>query len=264
MNDIPRSFDITAAFRNKQVALEARFLAIRNVTDHPTTLGDHSEVDWTGLVRDFLPERYSVGPIFAVDHLGQMSQQIDLGIYDTHFSPQWFGAANGARFVPVESVYAALEVKPNLNRETIKYAKEKVASVRGLTRTSAPIRHAGGWHPPVRPEDRPIIGGLLATKSYWKRRSNGLKAVADLMSDQTEDGFLNVGIALESFTFDFTPDARLNELWPDGQEPTTTMKKSAEGDQLIHFAIRLFTQLQMIGTCLATDMSIYEASMTSQ
>ena len=33
-------FDIAAAFRNKEVALRASFLAIRDVTAHPTTLGD--------------------------------------------------------------------------------------------------------------------------------------------------------------------------------------------------------------------------------
>ena len=190
-----------------------------------------------------------------------MSQQIDLGIYDTHFSPQWFGAANGVRFVPVESVYAALEVKPTLSPDTISYAREKVASVRRLARTSAPIRHAGGWHPPVGLEDRPIIGGLLATKSYWKRRQSGLEGVASLTSDQADPGFLNIGIALEAFTFDFTPDAHLEELWP-AEQTLTTMKHSAEGDQLIHFAIRLFTQLQMIGTCLALSMNAYETRLT--
>ena len=35
------------------------------------------EADWVGLIRDFLPTRYAVGPIFAVDHHGNMSEQID-------------------------------------------------------------------------------------------------------------------------------------------------------------------------------------------
>src|SRR5699024_636396 len=110
-------FDIAAAFRNKQEALNASFLAIRDVTSHPTTIGDQSEGDWVGLIRDFLPTRYTVGPIFAVDHTGSMSEQIDVAIYDTHFSPQWFGGTSGTRFVPVESVYAVFEVKPEFNSE---------------------------------------------------------------------------------------------------------------------------------------------------
>ena len=39
-------FDIAAAFRNKAVALRASFLAIRDVTAHPTERGDQGEADW--------------------------------------------------------------------------------------------------------------------------------------------------------------------------------------------------------------------------
>ena len=48
--------------------MRASFLAIRDVTSHPTTRGDQGEADWVGLIRNFLPTRYAVGPIFAVDH----------------------------------------------------------------------------------------------------------------------------------------------------------------------------------------------------
>ena len=152
MTDIPqtddetvgRAFDIRGAFTHKQASLEASFLSIRNVTSHPGAKGDELEADWVGLIRDFLPTRYEVGPIFAVDHSGAMSEQIDVAVYDKHYSPQWFGGANGLRFVPVESVYAAFEVKPELNAQRVQYAIKKVASVRRLQRTSAPVVHKGG------------------------------------------------------------------------------------------------------------------------
>lgn len=162
------AFDLHRAFINKQTALKASFLAIRDVTSHGPTQGDVSEGDWTGLIRDFLPNRYEVGPIFAVDHHGSMSEQIDVAVYDKHYSPQWFGAANNVRFVPVESVYAVFEIKPELNADYVKAAIQKVSSVRSLELTSAHVVHKGGKYEPADIALSPIIGGILTTRTGWQ------------------------------------------------------------------------------------------------
>lgn len=47
----------------------------------------------------------------------------------------------------------------------MEYAGKKVASVRGLKRTSAPIVHAVGVHEPR--VITPILGGILATEPSW-------------------------------------------------------------------------------------------------
>lgn len=39
------TFDIAKAFQNKSIAMQASFLAIREVTKHPTIRGDQSEAD---------------------------------------------------------------------------------------------------------------------------------------------------------------------------------------------------------------------------
>lgn len=247
------SFDIAAAFRNKAIALRASFLAIRDVTAHPTERGDQGEADWVGLIRDFLPTRYAVGPIFAVDYHGNMSQQIDVAIYDTHYSPQWFGAASGTRFVPVESVYAVFEVKPEFTTDYLEYARTKVASVRELERTSQSVVHKGGVYKPEGIGVRPIIGGFLTT------RENLAKPIDKLVETQPAEGdsrFLNIGICLDQIAFDFTPRA------VDGEVQVEL--DSCEGaDALIHFCVRLFQQLQAIGTVPAVDMSKYEATVFS-
>ena len=247
------AFDLTRAFVNKSQALEASFLAIRHVTSHPGTKGDQLEADWVGLIRDFLPGRYEVGPIFAVDHNGAMSDQIDVAVYDKHYSPQWFGGANGTRFVPVESLYAVFEVKPELNAQYVQYAINKVRSVRALKRTSAPVIHKGGIYKAQDIPVPPIIGGILTINNGWK---NTPMTMLDKYQpqDPTDDGFLNIGIALDDLCFDYTP--RL-----DGNGVDTPRTVSSEGQQLIHFAIRLFRQLQAIGTVPAVDMEKYEESL---
>ncbi len=44
------AFEIAGAFRNKAIALRASFLAIRDVTSHPTERGDQAEADWAHLM----------------------------------------------------------------------------------------------------------------------------------------------------------------------------------------------------------------------
>lgn len=243
------AFDLHRAFINKQTALKASFLAIRDVTSHGTTRGDVSEGDWTGLMRDFLPTRYEVGPIFAVDHHGDMSEQIDVAVYDKHYSPQWFGGANNVRFVPIESVYAVFEVKPELNAKYTKAAIKKVASVRKLERTSAHVVHKGGKYRPNEIALSPIIGGILTTRNGW---TSPLAKLDKHQPGPDDPGFLNIGVALDDFCFDYTPTLT-------GTSVTTERTTSLHGQQLIHFAIRLFRQLQAIGTVPAVDMEKYEA-----
>lgn len=249
------SFDIAAAFRNKEIAMRASFMAIRDVTDHGPTRGDESEADWIGLLRDFLPTRYLVGPIFAVDHTGAMSEQIDVAVYDTHFSPQWFGAANGTRFVPVESVYAIFEVKPAFNSEYIRAARQKIASVRRLKRTCESVSHKGGTYQKTDITPAPIIGGILTTRSELKTDPVGTMAETQ-PEDPGANDFLNIGICLDAFTFDYTPQVEA------AGEVTVPLTVSQPDLQLIHFAIRLFRQLQLVGSVPAVEMGKYEASLT--
>jgi hypothetical protein len=230
-------FNIAKAFENKARALEASFLAIRHVTTHPGTKGDELEADWVGLIRDFLPTRYEVGPIFAVDHHGNMSQQIDV------------------RFVPVESVYAVFEVKPELNKKYVEYAIEKVRSVRTLERTSANVVHKGGVYDRTDIPLSPIIGGILSMRSGWAAEKLLENLDAYQPADPSDDGFLNIGIALDTLCFDHTPTLVGNNV-------VTSRTQSSPDQQLIHFAVRLFRQLQALGSVPAVDMLKYEAAFS--
>jgi len=116
------------------------------------------------MLEEFLPRRYGVAQAFVVDSEGHQSEQIDVVIHDRHFSPLLFEVGN-ACFIPAESVYAAFEVKQQLDKGNVDYAADKIATVRALHRTTAPVPHAGGMYDPITP--RRIIGGVLTRRSEW-------------------------------------------------------------------------------------------------
>lgn len=252
-----RPFNIAAAFRRKQTMLLESHASIRDVTSHPTALGDHSEVDWLDVLQGFLPERYVVGPIFAVDADGAMSQQIDIAVYDRQYSPLWFGSHDGYRFVPVEAVYAVFEVKPIINTTYIAAAREKAGSVRRLRRTSAPIKHAGGVYAASDPSAKHILGGLLAARTSWAGREETIAKLREHLPLVGQEDSLDIGIAIDTVAFDFTPVP----VQLGSREEEIALEFSPETDQLIHFGIRLFRQLQQLGTVLAIDMSVYESAL---
>lgn len=250
-------FKLDEAFQHLQDRLLLTHAGIRSVTGHPGTLGEQSEADWVTMLSDFLPGRYSVGPIFAVDSRGASSQQIDVAVYDKQYSPMWFGGSGGTKFVPVESVYAVFEVKPKMDTTYLAYAREKVASVRRLHRSSAAIKHAGGTYRAIDPSEKHIIGGILTAHCSWATHGGaGTKLTEHLPAAGQEDS-LDIGVALDRIAFDYTPAPF------DGQtdEPDTQLSFSHEGRQLVHFAIRLFDQLQRLGTVLALDMREYEQAL---
>jgi hypothetical protein len=256
------TFDIRGAFLSKQTALEASYSGIRAATQHPGAIGDQGEADWVEILRDFLPNRYQVGPIFAIDHTGATSDQIDVAIYDQQYSPQWFGTHRGVQFVPVESVYAAFEVKPDLTAEHLRYAQDKVTSVRNLRRSSAAIVHAGGTFSAINPDFKPIIGGILTTRTGWSDRDATIGHLENQLPTLGQPGSLNIGIALDTVAFDHTPDLDSGD---DVAELRTAPRSFSDpGNQLIHLAIRLFRQLQSLGTVLALDLRQYERALTTE
>jgi hypothetical protein len=207
------------------------------------------------MLRDFLPTRYAIGPAFVVDHEGGLSEQIDVAIYDTHYSPQWFGTSGQTRFIPVESVYAIFEVKPDLNGTYLRSAQEKVASVRRIKRTSNAVIHKGGKYQRSEIDIKPILGGILSTRCSIVNLRDWLEK--DNLREAAPNKFLDIGICLDECAFDYTPTESAGHV-------DSPLSVRQDQDCLIHFAIRLFSQLQAIGTVPAVEMNRYEASFNPQ
>jgi hypothetical protein len=162
---VPPKIDLHKVFLGLQEQMITTLAANREIIQHPTAKGTATELHWLTMLRNYLPSRYATDSAFVLDCEGQISEQIDVVIYDRQYSPFLFNQ-DGARYIPSESVYAVFEVRQELNANNVVYAGEKAASVRGLQRTSAAIPHAGGKYEPKEPPR--IIAGFLSLDSGWK------------------------------------------------------------------------------------------------
>lgn len=215
-----------------------------NIT-HPGTKGDSTELCWIELLNDYLPKRYQCAKAFVLDADGQLSEQIDVVIFDRQYSPFLFNQ-DGACYVPAESVYAVLEVKQDLSKEHIEYAGDKAASVRRLRRTSGQIPHAGGTFKP-RPLF-PIMAGLLTLGNTWTPPfgESFESVIAELPSHKRVD----LGCSLQYGSFDVT---YFEDKGPE-------IKKD-EKNPLIFFFLGLLARLQTLGTVSAIEIEEYAKAM---
>lgn len=136
----------------------------RRTLGHSVAKGDASEAVWLELLGKYLPKRYRVAKAFACDSLGGFSDQLDVVVYDRQYSPLIFEHKDQI-VIPAESIYAVFETKQAINAAQIKYAGNKIESVRKLDRTSLPVPQSGGERPPTPPPH--ILGGLLTFDSDW-------------------------------------------------------------------------------------------------
>jgi hypothetical protein len=229
-------------FLGLQQQMIASLSTNREVILHPGAKGDASELHWLKMLNDYLPERYRADKAFVIDCKGSLSEQIDVVIYDRHYSPFLFNQ-DGAKYIPAESVYAVFEVKQEISGPYIKYAQEKAASVRRLRRTSAIIPHAGGTYKPKRPPR--ILAGILALESSWSPPFGA--ALNKALNGATQAERLDFGCALKQGAFEV-------------QYPTngrSSIKKGNAKTALIFFFLTLLGRLQKNGTVAALKFDTY-------
>lgn len=218
--------------------IQERLGRARKAFGHPGTKGEASEAVWLEMLQTYLPTRYKAASAHVVDSTGAFSDQIDVVVFDRQYSPFIF-SFQGQTVIPAESVYAVFEAKQSINSEQVAYARNKVASVRSLHRTSLPIPHAGGKYPP-KPLQH-IIGGLLTLESDW---SPGLgDSLARALTDGEESDRLDLGcVAAHGI---FARDA-------DGENTITPMRKPATA-----FLFELIARLQEQATVPMIDIRAY-------
>lgn len=239
--------DIKSLFYELQKQMEAKLSTNRRVITHPGMKGDASELNWIEWLKTYLPKRYSVDKAFIIDCKSNVSDQIDIVIYDQQYTPFVFNQ-DSAIYIPAESVYAIFEVKQDLNKVNIEYAGKKAESVRTLVRTSAPIPHAGGYYPPK--EHNRILAGLLTLSNSWAEPlgDNFEKAIMDLNGDQE----LDIGCALHHGSFKVSKNGNKR-----------LFEKSTAEEAFIFFFLKLLMELQKFGTTPAMDIECYARSLDS-
>lgn len=82
-------------------------------------------------IKQLLPQKFTVGNGIITDINGTQSKQQDFFIYDTFNSPIFLQMESSC-VIPVESVYATVEVKSTLTKETLWQSIENILSVKQL------------------------------------------------------------------------------------------------------------------------------------
>lgn len=251
--------------RNLFHGLQEQMLTSLNVNrmfiEHPGSKGDATEQHWIEFLRAYLPERYKVDKAIVIDSTGNVSEQMDVVIYDAIYTPFIF-KQDGFMYIPAESVYAVFEVKQDV-KGYIGYAAKKIESVRKLKRTSISMV-ASGITKPARPLTK-IIGGILTTTSSYKENGRVIKQLEELKGLQT----LDLGCLCDagSFYVDY------KETVPKDIDPITDNFKyieqvyesrevkeiefSNKEVSLFTFFLQLVSYLKSIGTVAAIDINAY-------
>lgn len=238
------TWSLPRILENLHQSIEDRLQTARRTFGHPGTKGDASEKVWLKLFQDYLPRRYQAEKAHVVDSEGEFSQQIDVVIYDRQYSPLIFDF-EGEKVIPAESVYAVFEAKQSINDKHVRYAQEKVTSVRRLHRTSLPIPHAGGTYSPKALSQ--ILGGILVSDSDWSPAiGEPLKKALDADSG---DGRLNLGCIAAHGHFRFDKDNK-DYVFEHGGKPATA------------FLFNLISQLQLSATVSMIDIQAYGRWLT--
>lgn len=237
-------FNLQRAFLAKQKELAASLYTGAVVASHGTTRGDDTELNWVSMLESLLPSRYGVAKAHVIDCNGSQSDQLDVVIHDRFFSPLLFNIG-GAKFIPAESVYAVFEVKQHLDREHMSYTEEKIASVRGLHRTSLPIPSAMGELERKDLTRFRILGGILTPRSKWNPPFGD--PFRRCLEKSQGVGAIDIGCALDDGGFEAIRDLE-DESWP-----LQDVQVSGSDTSLIFFAMRLLYRLQQLGTVPAID-----------
>jgi len=224
------------AFANVQAALRSQMTLATQSISHAGTMGSVNEEHWLDLLRSYLPNRYEVATGIIIDSNGNRSDQIDVVVFDRHFTPTLLDQKNH-RYIPAEAVYAIFECKPEVSKSYLEYAQNKAASVRSMTRTSVSISHAGGTFQPKQPFR--ILAGLLAPRAGWADGLGG-SFIRNLGSD--EISALDCVCALDHGCYDKYDGSPLVMSDPGA---------------MMFFLFRLLARLQGLGSVPAIDWSAY-------
>lgn len=267
------SINIRDLFNGLQKQMEVQLNTNRDNILHPGTKGDSLENVWIEWLKKYMPNRYCIDKAIIIDSDGNLSDQIDLVIYDQQYTPFVF-TQNGVHFIPAEGVYAVFEVKPDLEGSTtadkesmsyIEYAGRKIESVRALKRTSAKIIDRGESRPPR--SLTKIIGGILTSVNSYSKKETIEKHLKSLIELKTID--MGCVVEFGSFYIDYNgaenkeildPNERITEYYKNRVFNKITF--SERENSLVTFFLQLSRYLQQtVGTVAAIDFSAYAVNV---
>lgn len=113
--------------------LKIDFEGITKQIEHNGVKGSAREDLLKDYLRKLLPEKYSISSGIIIDNKQSQSKQQDFIIHDAFNSPSFFKTESNS-VLPIESVYATIEIKSTLDYNTLDQCVKNVESVRKLNK----------------------------------------------------------------------------------------------------------------------------------
>ena len=204
-----------------------------------------------------LKNHYLLNSGTIIDSDGLTSDQIDCIIFDAQFTPQIM-PDDVILHIPAEAVYAVFEVKQIINKEHLKYAANKIKSVRALTRTSA--SYTGDGKHRRKKEVFEILGGVLARKLEWQEMW-GSDSFKSSLQEAQQISHLDFVFSAKDGYADMvrTKNQSMHRDININGDPMIL-----EGTQgILHGLFRLLEELTRQGTVPAVDWSEYYSKLGS-
>lgn len=251
--------DLKEMFTGLQDEMNAALKINRFSINHQGSKGDATEDKWIEFFRTYLPKRYNVDKAMVIDHEGNVSQQIDIVLYDVFYTP-FILNHDGFKYIPAEGVYAVFEVKQDI-KNNIEYAGKKIESVRKLKRTSIPMICTGCTHK-ARPLS-PILGGILSSTSGYEqtctikenlKRLTGMQSLDFCCCADKYSFYIEYDKGFADFTD--TENTAIFEHYKARKVTAVNFNKHPE-NSVFTFFLQLVQYLKLIGTVPAIDINAY-------
>lgn len=113
--------------------MEIDYYGVTSHIKHMGLCGSAREHILREYLKQLLPQKFAVGSGVITDANGAQSKQQDFIIYDAFNSPAFLKVDSSSTVLPIESVYATIEVKSSLTKKKIKESLDNFVSVRNLT-----------------------------------------------------------------------------------------------------------------------------------
>lgn len=251
--------DLKEMFAGLQIEMNAALNINRFAIRHQGSKGDATEDKWIQFFRTYLPKRYNVDKAMVIDHEGNVSQQIDIVLYDVFYTPFIFNH-DGFKYIPAEGVYAVFEVKQDI-KNNIEYAGQKIESVRKLKRTSISMICTGCTHQ-ARPLS-PILGGILSSTSSYEQTNT----IEDNLKKLTGMQSLDLCCCADKYSFYIEYDKCFVEIngketkaicdFYDSRKVKNINFNKHPENSIFTFFLQLVQYLKLIGTVPAIDINAY-------
>lgn len=122
-------------FEEVSIQMKSDFEKSKNALNHAGLKGASNEEIVKDFLRQYLPRNLELSTGLVVDSKGGVSRQLDIIVHDAAKTPIFYQSAE-TRVIPIECVYAVIEIKAFLDKGELQKAFQNMESVKCLEKVA--------------------------------------------------------------------------------------------------------------------------------